>query len=105
MNKQEGIITMVIAFALGVLLGCSLSNWFVIRPDFFKVRLIEMIQLVAALVIAVFITYIVRSRLGHEMKKRELFYDLINRFQQNLNDVMDQGYLYIDGRNKLTEKK
>lgn len=80
-------------------------HWCTVGADFYKVRLIEMVQLAATVFIAVYITYMVASNIQNDQKRRDVLSDLIKKFNECLNELMDISYDYISNPDRKKERK
>ena len=68
--------------------------------DFFKVRLVEIVQIVVTFLIAVYITYRINSIVNLDIKKREVVGDLLKDFQKDLTTTLQRVYSYINKPNE-----
>jgi len=80
-------------------------NWCTVGADFYRVRLIEVIQLFATGLIAIYIAYMVGSNIQNDQKRKEVLIDLIKKYNDDLNELMDISYDYISSPAREKEGK
>lgn len=86
-NKFPIIITFIVASLFGVIIGISLSKWSILQNDFFNFTLIDILDITLTIVIALVVTYYIRTQINYNMKKREILVQLIDRFQVQLKEL------------------
>lgn len=91
----KNILLAVIIFLIGIAAGTTIANWQLIIPTFFQLRFIEIVQTIIALTIALFITYYVNSRVGQNLKKREILCELLSDIEGKVNEALTLGYDYL----------
>ncbi len=92
---KKTLITLLLLI-VGVELGIILSYWIPLKKEFYNIRAIEFAQWISTIIIAVFITYFISTKISYSVKKKEILYDLLTRFQSVLNEIIRNGYSYID---------
>lgn len=106
MTKSKLIIlTCLISLPIGLLFGIIISNWGWLGQSFFQVRFVEILHLVVTFMIALFITYLVNTKLNYDIKKKEMLIDLLAKFQSNLTELLELGYDYINTPDKNKQGK
>jgi len=78
-------------------------NWCSVGTNFYNVRLIEIMQLFATGIIAIYIAFMVGSNIQNDQKRRDVLNDLIKKYQDDLNKLMDICYDYTS--NPAREKE
>lgn len=104
---RNTIIFYFFALILGLLALGRFLHWSDLEPNFFHVRFIELIQVLTVLVVAYFINYNINKKTTFSVKQREILFDLISHFQDELAATLAAGYDFINvrGMNKdLTEQ-
>jgi MFS family permease len=85
----------VIAFMAGLIIASLIYRWNLVADSFYSVRLIEIVQIAATLLIAIFITYFIQSKLSHNIKKREIISELFSMFERNTTELHDMACLFL----------
>ncbi len=97
-------ILIILMFLFGIVVGTVMPNWISVKAKFYDIRLIELIQLFITIIVAVFITYLISTRISYNIKKKEMHYDFISKFQDLLTDIIQNGYNYIDKPDNQKER-
>lgn len=83
------------AFMGGLIASNLIYRWHLVSDNFYSVKLIEIAQVVAALLIAIFITYFIQSKLSHNIKKREIISELFSLLEKNTTELYDMSCSYL----------
>ena len=94
----------------GILIGIIIERVFsqnlINRPqEFYNARLFEILQLISTIVIAVFVTYYIKISTSHALKQKEILYELLSNFQNQLNDIVKLGYDYVNSHSLEEQRR
>ena len=98
-------LLLLIALVVGLLIGSIIPQWTNVESSFYKVRIIEIGQLILPILVAILVSYVISGRITFDMKSREIIIEILSRLQEHLSDVLDIGYEYVKSPNAEKEKK
>lgn len=104
-SKLNLIVTALIFLIIGFLTGAVIVNWCYISPTFFNFTITDLAQISLTLIIAIFITYLINRRTSKEFKRSEIVMDVIERISDRVNNIYDNGVVYMKDSSKNTEQE
>lgn len=104
-NKVLFAFIIVGVFVGGIILGCLIPLWCSLEGDFFKLKFIELIQLLFTIMLAVTVSYFISGKVNRDIKQREIINEIVTRVQGDLTNILEEGYTYIENPDKERERK
>ena len=98
----------LIFFTLGFLsfyIIAVIPKWEKISTNFFDIRLIEIVQVLTTLFIAIFITYFINKQINNELRKKEILNTLFEKSHILLKDILTLSLTYINNPEEESEQK
>ena len=89
----------------GTVMGCLLAMWCNVGQTFYRMRLIELVQLLMTIILAFVIGYFVTRNVGRDLKRREMLSELVSKVQNELSALFRMGNEYIEGPDKKKGKR
>lgn len=83
----------------GILIGAALVGVYSVypdNPDFFKVKISDLLNIATPLGIAIFITYFISTMINNESRRREIIVEHIDRVETSAEKLFDIGTKYIE---------
>ena len=97
-------VGVVMAFACGMLVGCIFDHYALcgatLPSRFYDITLVDILDILLKLCIAVFITAAVSKRLSHEARRREIQAECIGTYEQGLDSLYDSFSQYCKAPSK-----
>lgn len=90
------MIYLLVGLLAGGIITVSITKWSFLKDDFFKIKLIEILQIITTLSIALFITFFIGTKINYDIKKKEIFVGLLERFKKDLSEVFSLINEYIN---------
>lgn len=94
-NKIASLLLIILGVLVGIPIGVIIINWGIAGSSFLEVKLIQILELLLTILIAVFVVYFINSLVNRDLKKRDILFDLINAFQDRIAEIFTLGNNYI----------
>lgn len=104
-DRVTEAILLVLGVLMGIPVGVIITNWPTTSTTFFEIRLVQIIQLVLTVLLAVFIAYIVQSSVRKDLRRLEMISEVINTFQNMINEIFNLGDSYIRKPNREKQRE
>lgn len=93
---NSGILIAGVCFSLGALTAAMAFKWGTLRGAFYEVRLVEIVQTAATVVVACLVSFVLNRRLGTGFKQRELVISAVEHLRALLKEVFSNGQTYME---------
>jgi hypothetical protein len=90
------VVGLIFAFFVGLFSSSCIIQWWVIKPGFFSVRLIEILQLVIGVVIAIFVAYYLSTRTHNEQRQKQIKADFLDGVSNLAREIYSDALEYMD---------
>jgi len=94
-NKLPIVSFLACGMLIGIPLGVIITNQCALSSVFLEVKLIQLIQLLMTLLIAIFLTYFINMLVNRDLKKSDIVCNLIDTYQNKLSDIFILGESYF----------
>jgi hypothetical protein len=108
MRKNNIVLVIVGVIILLLFIGLGLMIWlkgFEVGPSFYQFKLTEVLQILTTLIVGFFVTYFLSKRTSNEFRRREIYFQLLERIQKTIEDVYSVGAEYVDNPNSVLERR
>ena len=85
LSALGAVVLLLLTFGIPAL--SSYLNWETVQKEFFNVKLFELVQLFAVLVVAGYISYIVSARTGAHSRRIDFTRQIVSEFIDHIDDI------------------
>lgn len=98
-------IILIVLFFLGTILGGVLSTWGKLPPSFFDFKLTAIFQIVIISVIGCYVSYVLRVKSSKELKKSEMYVEIITDLQDKLVTAFESADHFMKNTQSVEKKE
>jgi hypothetical protein len=104
-NRLWAIIGALIALLFAGLGLVIWLNWDQVGLSFFQFKLTDILQIATTLTVGFFVSYFLSKRTSNEFRRRDIYFQLLERIQKATEHMYETGGEYVDNPDPLLQKK